>query len=101
MIPSLIARIENLETARKSNSNVPHTLAEDNIINEISERQKRVCNIMIYNLPEQRSPQADLNEVKSILKDTTTDVEEVQIVKVMRTGTNNKNGFRPLKVIFR
>lgn len=99
MIPKLIKKLNELEimiTDMKSRGD--SATSEEVIINELFERQRKSNNIMFYNLPESAQAQNDLAKVKEISKEITK--EDLNIVKVLRVGKKNKNGARPLKVIY-
>ncbi|KAG5896614.1 hypothetical protein JTB14_009525 [Gonioctena quinquepunctata] len=95
--------IENLkhEIGNIRMDGIPHSSQTNNdeIINEIYERQTRSKNIMIFNLPEgeRYTTDSDITKVKCIFKDITDD--EVKITRVARLGKQNKNGARALKVV--
>lgn len=71
----------------------------EDIANEVYERQRRSKNIMIFNLPEvaSNSRDSDSSIVSEIFKDITSD--EIQINNVMRIGKKNRNGARALKIV--
>lgn len=100
LIPTLIAKVDALEqelNLLKRKIEEPSTLPEETIVNELQERQKRATNIMIYNMPENTS---DFEEVKKITREATNNVV-IEVVSVTRVGKANKNGARPLKVVYR
>lgn len=98
LIPKLLTKVDQLEAELmliKSQNQQP-TLSEEIVISEIQERQKRASNVMFYNLPENLN---DPQEVTTISKNI-TDINDLKVMKAIRVGKANKNGARPLKVIF-
>lgn len=67
----------------------------DDVMHEISERQKRSCNLMIFNFPE-KGEQEDGNAAKALILDLTSD--NIPIKSVSRIGRKNKNGYRSMRV---
>jgi hypothetical protein len=94
----------NIIKNKISNSNTEsNSISDEKVISEICERQKRASNLMFYNVSDDSAENAarvsDLEKVKSVLRDITN--EDLNIMKTIRVGNVNKNGCRPLKVIFR
>lgn len=108
LIPKLLNKIDvmqkEIENLRSEIKNSPPPIthqgvtSNEAIINEICERQKRLNNVMIFNLPETNSVDKDKVEVREICKCLTK--EDLEIVKITRFGKKNKNGFRALKISF-
>ncbi|KAG5887093.1 hypothetical protein JTB14_013115 [Gonioctena quinquepunctata] len=73
-------------------------MSEDNIINELNERQSRALNVMLYNLPESVPNENDIDVVRDIVRETIND--NLRTVRTCRNGKENKNGSRDLKVVF-
>lgn len=78
-------------------------LVPDAIINEISDRQKREKNLIIYKLKEEdgtptEKRAADLLTVKEIIKTISPDIH-VDSIKTYRLGKSNNNKHAPVKVI--
>lgn len=83
-LASLQSKISQIDTA-----------ADESGFNEIQERQRRSTNILLFNLPEKGS---DLADVQGIIHDMAI-LDSPTISKVLRTGKQNKNGWRSLKVV--
>lgn len=114
LVPQLIKKIddlqvelEDLKTQVKSmqaaapNCNVsPNTqklVPEEDIMNEMCERQKRLCNVMIFNMPEKGNEELDKEETRILIEQITK--EDLPIVNCLRVGKKNKNGYRALKIV--
>lgn len=67
----------------------------NNVLTEMAERQKRSCNIMIFNLPEkgEHEDEAATDQLISNLVNC-----PLEIKKITRLGKKNKNGYRSLRV---
>lgn len=93
--------IEKLKSDLSRIQMYPHGTQPNNedIVNEIYERQRKSKNIMIFNVreAESNSRDSDLSVVSEIFKDITSD--EIQINNVQRIGKKNKNGARALKIV--
>lgn len=77
------------------------SMADDTVISEIYERQRRANNVIVYNLQEcndSNSQVSDMSKVVELIKEITH--EDLAVVKVFRIGKKNKNGARALKVVF-
>lgn len=104
LIPFLLDSIQKLnDTVNKlqekinimpANSSRENTNDPEEIINEISERQKRAKNIIIYKLEESNN---DTAKTKEIINMIAPDVDTSNI-KLLRLGNPNNNNIRPLKV---
>ncbi|KAG5883589.1 hypothetical protein JTB14_004783 [Gonioctena quinquepunctata] len=101
LIPKLLASIINMQAEinelRIRIDSSPTTWSEDNIIDEISERESKKKNVMVYNLPE-KSQDLDLKQAQAIVKEITK--EELRVIGTHRVGKKNKNGARALKITF-
>lgn len=96
-VPKLIKIVSELQQEiTKLKSSITLSNSNEDILNEMAERQKRATNIIIFNLPESSVPDHDYNEVSNIFKDITK--EPVEIIKTTRIGKKNKNGARSLKI---
>ncbi|KAG5883134.1 hypothetical protein JTB14_030964 [Gonioctena quinquepunctata] len=78
LAPKLIKKIDDLQEEinkfRALIQILPNTsLPEDDLINEIQERQKRKNNVMVFNLPEPPDQASDLNKVKEIFSKLTNE----------------------------
>ena len=82
-------------------SSIDKTLSEDDIINEIMERQQKAVNIIVYNLPESGKETSterandDVDKCIDIIKKKTPNVT---IVKCSRLGKPNKDCPRLIKL---
>lgn len=101
-IGNVETKIENIE--QKLGSATASQSTSDDIIAEISERNKRASNILIYNLNESTSAQApirhkhDLDLIKNMLSAVDPDIK-LNNLKCFRVGTQAKGKIRPLKAI--
>ncbi|KAG5878532.1 hypothetical protein JTB14_008937 [Gonioctena quinquepunctata] len=67
-IPELIGKIDTMQKELACLKNQPFRFSEEEIINEINERQTRAKNVMVYNMPE--SPQKpDIEVVLQLVQD--------------------------------
>lgn len=103
LVPKLIKKVDDLQEEVKKlkvliQTGPNTTMPEDEIINELQERQKRRNNVMVFNLPEPQNRALDLIKVKEIFLELTN--EDLNILRVVRLGKPNKNGHRALKVVF-
>lgn len=82
--------IERAVTAQGNNTN--------SVLYEMGERQKRSCNLMVFNLPEptDKNTNEDLTKAKSLLEGLVG--SPVDILKLTRIGKPNKNGHRSLRL---
>lgn len=88
--------LDSYKSTPESNNQPSATLSEEFLVNEVYERQRRATNVMIYNLPESGH---DAEEVNNISREITGN-QDTREVKMFRVGKKNKNGARPLKVVF-
>lgn len=84
--------IKNCNTNNDSSQLVPNTPNEE-LINEIHDRQKRINNIILFNVEHKGSDKEDVKSLFSIIAGKT-----VEVTKVERIGKPNKNNRRALKV---
>lgn len=103
LVPKLIKKIDELRSEVEQlklqvEKESCSSFSEERVINEINERQTRMSNVMIFNLPESNSQNSDLNAVKDIVREVAQ--EDLHINKIFRVGKKNKSGNRALKVIF-
>lgn len=107
-VPSILTAIDQLKSEmqllrdelNQKSTPPPHTNDNTGILNndlfaELQDRQNRVNNIMVYNLPEQSQ---DRDDVISLLE--SLDIPDAVVKNVVRVGQPNKNGRRCLKVTF-
>lgn len=111
LVPKLIKKIEDvqkeldvlknhvqsLQATDTNSSNIQPITPENDVVNELYERQKRMCNVMIFNIPEKGNEELDKEETKALIKQITK--EELPIVSCHRVGKKNKNGYRALKIV--
>ena len=75
------------------------------IVNEISDRDSRKCNLMIHNLPEpelssaQERVSADTKTVEALLKDKLS-ISDPKICKVLRLGKHKSDRSRSVLIVF-
>uniref|UniRef100_A0A6P7GB43 Uncharacterized protein LOC114340024 n=1 Tax=Diabrotica virgifera virgifera TaxID=50390 RepID=A0A6P7GB43_DIAVI len=107
-VPKLIREIDNFKnelSALKQDmlklkaEKGANSFSVDDVVNELHEREKRSKNILIFNLPELSNTSEDASQVKSILSKAHASINTNE-VKILRFGNVNKNGHRPIKVIF-
>lgn len=77
----------------------------EDIVQEIGDRSRRVCNIIVYNLSESSSKDVKkrIDNEKSLLKEIGQAIDynfDFDTVKLLRIGKPNKDGIRPLKLVF-
>lgn len=100
LVPELINRLDALQRQFDAFKNqpapveIPNHLPEESILAEVQERQKRMNNIMMFNLPETND---DMMKASEILRLLVTNYE-IGVAKVLRVGKANKNGIRALKI---
>lgn len=101
VVPKLHKAIEKLqEEVKEIRSKSQSEVHEEDLLTEAFERQKRMSNIVIHNLPEPRNSNidaTDLTTVTTLLKDIAH--TDIKIERVFRMGKGNKNGSRSLKVM--
>lgn len=107
-LASVEARVDDLEVKLNSlqaGENAPaHCL--DDVISEISDRNRRALNVIVYKLPESRSKDlnARINHDKGQLAELGQAIgiayNNFDNIKLFRIGRPNKNNVRPLKIIF-
>lgn len=103
-VPVLRKLIEDLqlEVEKLKNKNSDCILENENIVNEVFERQKRSKNLIIYNLPEPNASEPaqrkeeDKKKTIEILKDLSD--SPVEIKNIYRLGKKNDR-IRPVKVM--
>lgn len=66
-----------------------------NVVHEVSERQKRSCNLMVFNMP-QTSENEDRSRAEDMLRGLVG--SPVNIVSLARLGKRNKNGHQSLRL---
>lgn len=97
LVPQLIKKLDDLhkelELLKRSGPVIESVIPDDTILAEISERQKRANNVMIFNMPESHH---DIVNAKEIFKELVN--EDVSVEKTSRVGKPNKNGIRALKL---
>lgn len=108
LVPKLIKKIddlqieiETLKTQMRDISNKQVSVSapteiNDEVANEIIERQKRSNNVVIFNLPE-NNENSDIIKTQELFHTLTK--QNLSIQKTFRTGKKNRNGHRALKVI--
>ncbi|KAJ3640311.1 hypothetical protein Zmor_003620 [Zophobas morio] len=100
-IQRLSNEIANIKKEVSPVSSIDKTLSEDDIINEIMERQQKAVNIIVYNLPESGKETSterandDADKCINIIKKKTPNVT---IVKCSRLGKPNKDRPRLIKL---
>jgi len=106
-IQSLSDKIKKLEVdlasgASHTTSSLPHP--EEDIIAELADRNRRSCNLILYNLDEDDS--SSPNESHKVDLSLATDITQViipdgvQILNVTRLGGRRAGHARPLRVTF-
>jgi len=76
-----------------------------NIVTEISDRDRRKCNLMVHNLPEPEQPSAqertsaNTKTVEGLIKGKLS-VTDVKICKVLRLGKCKEKARQSLLVVF-
>ncbi|XP_050540505.1 uncharacterized protein LOC126905115 [Daktulosphaira vitifoliae] len=91
-VSQLELKIKNFEQNTTSTSNTTHF----DIINEIADRQSRINNIILFNLPEPTETKPDSDQIKLILDEMEL---KIQPVRYFRLG-NPSSRTRPLKITF-
>ncbi|KAG5886395.1 hypothetical protein JTB14_025570 [Gonioctena quinquepunctata] len=70
ILPTLLAKIEKLTSEVEALRTQPtRVINEETFFVEISERQKRMCNVMFFNLPEQKDAQTDAEFVDKFVQE--------------------------------
>lgn len=91
-----------IEANVKVSSQVQQTSAmDDGMVVEMNDRQRKLNNVMLYNLVNQNNiedSEHDFKEAAEIVKEVTK--QDLKITKVLRVGKKNKNGAQALRVIF-
>jgi len=67
------------------------------ILDEIEDRNRRKCNLLIYNLPEPTGTGTDTKTVKNLVKNNLS-ISGVEVNKVTRLGKHKENSPRPILV---
>lgn len=79
--------------------------APEDIIAELNERRRRAQNVLVYNVPEKRSPDTkarishDRTLMEKLIQGLSQDIDS-KAVKVLRLGRQNKDKVRPVKLVF-
>lgn len=102
-VEELKSELEKLKAASTSSNKEPdyssggisQQVNSEEVIREMTERQKRAHNLMIFNMPE-GGEDLDEVEVKRLLNIITQ--KTITIQNMSRVGKKNKNGFRALRV---
>lgn len=94
----LRAKFESLNDSAAINiaepvSSLPKTSSES-VIREISDRQQRVCNLMIFNLKKSNDDERLISQLFDEIE-----ANPVQIKQVSRVGKPNKNGHQALRIV--
>lgn len=96
MVSELKMEIEKLKTTSNTISqSTSEELKSEEVINEMTERQKRANNLMIFNMPE-RDEDNDRIEANRLIESASG--KNFTIKKISRVGKKNKNGCRALKI---
>lgn len=97
LVPKLLQKIDSLEEKLNQLTDASVTLTpaanEEEITGEIMERQRRSCNVIIFNMDENGD---DITKVNKIFNDLIN--EDVSVQTAVRVGKKNKSGFRALKI---
>lgn len=97
LVPKLLSKINILEEKVNQLISVPtsskNEIPEDYLTEELLERQKRSCNILIFNMSESSD---DKTNAEKILRDLAK--HDVNIIETARIGKPNKKGNRALKI---
>jgi len=101
----LITEVNDLKIQKNTNNTSNNS--EEFIINEISERNLRASNLILYNVPESNSDNTtdriaqDLNLVCNVINSINSGNNNIiKPLKVIRLGNRDKNNTRPIKAIF-
>lgn len=70
-------------------------VVQGRVFQEVSERQKRSCNLMIFNFA-QDSEENDLSKAKNFLTDLIG--SPIKVISAVRIGKSNKNGHQSLRL---
>ncbi|KAJ3660332.1 hypothetical protein Zmor_004784 [Zophobas morio] len=80
-------------------------LSEEDIINEIEDRNRRATNLILFNLPESNAVNSDMRKdddksrcQKIMIPESKS--ESVKIMNCVRLGRLNDDKIRPIKIIF-
>lgn len=89
-----------------SNSQSPSSVGLEGIVQEIGDRSRRVCNVIIYNVIENASKDVKkrIDHDKGILNEMGRVIDysfDFNTVKLYRIGKPKKDKIRPLKLVFR
>jgi hypothetical protein len=105
LINQLLAEVNDLKI-QKNTYNTSNN-SEEFIINEISERNLRASNLILYNVPESNSDNTtdriaqDSNLVCNLINSINSGNNNIiKPLKVIRLGNRDKNNTRPIKAIF-
>ncbi|KAJ3650040.1 hypothetical protein Zmor_021751 [Zophobas morio] len=80
-------------------------LSDDEIINEVEERNKRATNLTLLNLPGPNENSAELRKTSDLSNCITTilpdaNADNTSILSCVRLGKFNKEKIRPLRIVF-
>lgn len=93
-VSTLTTEVNQLKENKLVNSN--ESLLIQNVITEISEREKRACNIIVYNCDEEQ----DVSDSKKIIRLLNAANENIvnDDIKTVRLGRHIDGKIRPIKV---
>lgn len=101
------SKVDELESKINNLKSLPASdIGFEEVISEMSDRNRRVFNVLIYNLPESQAKNTEtrINHDKNKLQGLATAIDFPLItddVKMVRLGKPTRNKSRPLKVIFK
>lgn len=100
-LESLAAEVETLkiEVQKLKDEKSPEPFNIEDVIGELSERQKRANNLLVFNLPTPGPNSNDTESINALMQEVLGNGSDVNIAKVFRFGKQNKNGNRPVKVV--
>lgn len=104
LINRLLTEVNDLKIQKNTNNTSNNS--EEFIINEISERNLRASNLILYNVPESNSDNTtdriaqDSNLVCDVISSINSGNNIIKPLKVIRLGIRDLNNTRPIKAIF-
>jgi len=87
----------------ESNFSISHSSKENDLVEEILDRQLRSCNLIMFNLPEvienENNTENDFNRISNIFKQMETNISKFTFTRLGKDISSNPEKPRPIKII--